>query len=300
MKTGKVKTINKANFQILNRIHEASGLSDFWLGGSTTYRKAAIEAGFNLKQSDYDLAIIGGLKEFSNTIKMLRKSDFFITKSRPFYLKFNKSFEIMASRGDILLDIAIIKDLSHWGHFNWESIFWHFPSGEIHDPYGGLKALKEKNFLPIISPAEENPFILASRFAKLCARFNIDFCSNKQLFNFAEDISKRILKWRAKDFFHGKYAKGYGYFYILQAILTASKRSRFISDLRRVGIFEAMFPEISEDISFKSDTAKKIGKAKNIKDMVLALESSLDEFPYTLKKLKKRFEIISGRLEKVK
>lgn len=169
MKSGKAKIISKENFQILNRIHKASGLSDFWLGGSTTYRDIAVDMGFNFKHNDYDLAIIGSFKKLNNTIRLLKENNFTITKKRPYYLKFNKAFQIMAMKGDIILDIAIVKYISHLGHFNWESIFWHFPSGLIYDPYNGLDALKEKKLLPIILATEENPFILASRFAKLCA-----------------------------------------------------------------------------------------------------------------------------------
>ncbi|MEK6841181.1 MAG: hypothetical protein AABX45_01135, partial [Nanoarchaeota archaeon] len=78
------------------------------------------------------------------------------------------------------------------------------------------------------------------------------------------------------------------------------KRLQFISDLRKVKLLEAMFPEISKDVSFKSYTDEEIEKAKNVKHIIIALESSLDELPREFKKLKKRFEIISDRLEKEK
>lgn len=298
MKAGKAKIISKENFQILNRIHEESGLSDFWLGGSTTYRDIAVDMGFDFKHNDYDLAVIGSFKKLNDTIKILKENNFTITKKRSYYLKFNKAFQIMAMKGDIILDIAIVKDISHLGHFNWESIFWHFPSGEIYDPYNGLDALKEKKLLPIILATEENPFILASRFAKLCAYFEVDFIKNKQLFHFAKNLSMEITRWNAKDFFHGKYAKGHGYFNMLGAILMAPKRLQFIYDLKEAELFEAMFPEISKSVSFKSDTVKKIEKAKNVQDIVFALESTLEESPKMLKKFKKRLEIISDRLEK--
>lgn len=300
MKAGKAKIISKENFQILNRIHKASGLSDFWLGGSTTYRDIAVDMGFDFKHNDYDLAVMGSFKKLNDTIKLLKEKNFTITKKRPYYLKLNKAFQIMAMKGDVVLDIAIVKDISHLGHFNWESIFWHFPSGKIYDPYNGLDALKEKKLLPIILVTEENPFILASRFAKLCACFEVDFIKNKQLFYFAENLSKEITKWDGENFFHGEYAKGHGYFNMLQAILMAPKRIQFISDLRKTELLEAMFPEISKDISLKSDTVKKIEKAKNVRGIVIALESILKESPKMLKKFKKRLEIISDRLEKEK
>lgn len=300
MKARKVKTINKANFQILNLIHNVSGLSDFWLGGSTTYRDIAFDMGFDFKHNDYDLAVIGSFKKLNDTIKILKENNFIITKKRPYYLKFNKAFQIMAVKGNIILDIAIVKDISHLGHFNWESIFWHFPSGEIYDPYSGLDSLKKKKLLPVILATEENPFILASRFAKLCAYFKVDFIKNKQLFHFAKSLSMEITRWNAKDFFHGKYAKGHGYFNMLGAILVAPKRLKFVYDLREAELLEAMFPEISKNISFKSDTIKKIEKAKSVQDIVFALESTLEESPKMLKRFKKRLEIISDRLEKEK
>ena len=162
----------------------------------------------------------------------------------------------------------------------------------------GLDALKKKKLLPIILATEENPFILASRFAKLCAYFEINFIKNKQLFYFAKNLSMEITRWNAKDFFHGKYAKGHGYFNMLAAILIAPKRLQFIYDLREAELLEAMFPEIGKSVSFKSDTVKKIEKAKNVQSIVFALESTLEESPKMLKKFKKRLEIISDRLKK--
>src|SRR3989344_8336474 len=184
MKAGKAKTVSKENFQILHRIHKESGLSDFWLGGSTTYRDIAVDMGFDFKHNDYDLAVIGSFKKLNDTIKILQENNFTITKKRPYYLKFNKAFQIMATKGDIILDIAIVKNITHLGHFNWESIFWHFPSGEIYDPYNAQKSIKQKKLVPVISSKEENPLILTSRFVKICARFNIDFCKDKRLYKF--------------------------------------------------------------------------------------------------------------------
>jgi len=298
MKAGKAKTVSKENFQILHRIHKESGLSDFWLGGSTTYRDIAVDMGFDFKHNDYDLAVIGSFKELNDTIKILQENNFTITKKRPYYLKFNKAFQIMATKGDIILDIAIVKNITHLGHFNWESIFWYFPSGEIYDPCNGLDSLKKKKLLPIILATEENPFILASRFAKLCACFEVDFIKNKKLFHFAKNLSIEITRWNAKDFFHGKYAKGHGYFNMLRAILMAPKRLQFISDLREVKLLDAMFPEISKSVPFNSDTVRKIERAKDVQGIVFALESALEESPKMLKGLKKRLEIISDRLGK--
>ena len=297
MKTIKIKTINKRDFQRLNRIHKESGVSNFWIIGSTTYRKIAMDMGFYFKHNDYDMAIIGGFKKNNNILKILKENGFFITKDRIYYVKFNKAYQIMAKKGKFLLDIVIVKNISHLGHFNWESIFWHFPSGLIYDPFDALDALRKKELIPTISAAEENPFILASRFAKLCARFDVDFYKDKRLFNFAKNISERVNKWNSKNFFHGIYAKEHSYFNTLQSILIAKKRRRFILDLQKTKLLQAMFPEINKYVPFKPGVIKKIEKAKNVKDIVLAIEFSIGEFPGMFKKIKKRFEIISDRLE---
>ena len=292
----KNKTVNKKDFRILSKISKKSGLSDFWIGGSTTYREAAMCMGFNFKNNDYDVAVIGGFGKYKNVLEILEKNGFTIIKNRPYYLKFHKAFQTMAVKENILLDIAIVTDISQLGHFNWESIFWHFPSGEIHDLYNAIDAMKSKKLLPIISVDKENPFILSSRFAKLCARFHIDFIKDKRLCKFAKDLSVQIATWDSKDYFHGKYAKGHGYFNTLQAIVISSGRTNFISNLMKVGIFQALFPEINKNIIYKPEVVKKIQKSKNVKDIVSAMEFSLRESSYSLKKFKKRLEVISDRL----
>ncbi len=289
---------NKSDLRILKRIAKESGLVEFWLGGSITYHKAAKDIGIIFDCKDYDLAIKGDEKEYNATKQILKKYGFQIVKDRPYYLKFKKAYQIIAKRGLIHLDIAIVNELSYLGHFNWECIFWHFPSGELYDPYNALNAIKQKRLIPIISPEEENPLILTSRFAKLCARFDIDFCKDKKLCAFAKSLTKLIRKWNTIDSFHGIYAREHAYFGMLQAILRAKERKIFIERLQKSGILNAMFPEISQKLKTSNKVIKGIETATTPEEIVKYLRCFLKDDKKELQHLDKRLALISNRLRK--
>ena len=178
--------ITNNEYSILKRIAQQTGFGEFWLGGSATYRKAAKKFGVNFKLDDYDLAIEIKTEKPKNVLKKLMARGFKIIKNRPYYLKFQKAYQIIASKNLMRLDIALVQHLLDLAHFNWESIFWHYPSGQIYDPYDALIAIKKKELIPLVYPHQENPFILTARFLKMCARFNIDFWHNAELRQFAK------------------------------------------------------------------------------------------------------------------
>ena len=126
----------EVDIKILKRISEESGINKFWLGGSVPYLNEAKKIGVKFNIKDYDLAIIGGEKEFKNTKEILKKNNFEIIQARPYFLKFKKIFQIVAKKKGIILDIAILEKLDYLGHFNWESIFWEFPAGILYDQIG--------------------------------------------------------------------------------------------------------------------------------------------------------------------
>lgn len=287
--------VSRKNFSILKHISQKSGLDEFWLGGSITYKEVAEKLGIKFKINDYDLAIIGGVKKFQDVLKILKSKNFSIARHRTYYLKFNRVFQIIASKKSIRLDIAIVKYINYLGHFNWESIFWHFPSGNIYDPYNAVYALSKKKLLLVVSINEENPFILASRLLNLCARFNINFCKNKNLFSFLDALSKKIKSWRHRDYFHSVYAREHAYFNIFQAIIKSNNRYLFIKNIQKAGILEAVFPELKK-LVIPSNLNKKLKNNSSVKDLISFFENSLSDKPKKLKSFLKRLEIISSRL----
>ncbi|MDP6642313.1 MAG: hypothetical protein QGF74_02970 [Candidatus Nanoarchaeia archaeon] len=289
----------KSDLIILKRIARESGLEEFWLGGSVVYNKIAKDMGVTFDYKDYDLAVKGGEKEYSSVKQKLKEHRFRIIKSHPYYLKFKKVFQIIAEKKSIHLDIVVLDELYYWGHFNFEYIFWHFPSTDVYDPYNALDAIKQKNLIPIISPRNENPFILTSRFVKLCARFNIDFINNKKLCSFAKSLARLIKEWNNKDPFHGKYAKEHAYFGMLQAILRSKKRKLFIERLQKSGILNAMFPEISKKLKTSNSIIKGIETAKSPEDVVRILRHLLKDDRKELQHFNKRLISISNRLQKI-
>jgi hypothetical protein len=287
--------VNKKQFLILEHISEKSGLTEFWLGGSVTYRDVAKFLGVNFETNDYDLAVIGGEEKFKSVLKTLLSNNFSIVREEPYYLKFNKVFQIIAVKKFIHLDIAIVKDINYLGHFNWESIFWHFPSGRVYDPYNSIEALKKKKLVPVISVEGENPFILASRFLNLCARFNIDFCKNKKLFSFSRSLSKRIKLWRHKSYFHKVYAREHSYFNIFRAIIKSANPRLFIQKMRKAGLLEAIFPELNELI-IPSILNKKLKDCQSVKEVIHLIEQILSAKPQKLNNFQDRIKIIYKRL----
>ena len=261
-----------------------------------TYKGIAEDLGVRFKINDYDLAFIGDVKKFKSILRILKLRKFSIIKSRPYYLKLNEAFQIVASKRLMHLDIAVVKDINHLGHFNWESILWHFPSGRIYDPYDSVNALRKRKLLPTCSINEENPFILASRLVNLCARFNIDFCRDKNLLPFLKALSKKIKSWKRKDYFHGVYAREHASFNIFRAIVKSHDCYRFIKGLQRAGLLEAIFPELKR-LTVPSNLNKKLRGDADIKGIIRFFEHSLSNEPKKLADFRKRLEIISGRLK---
>ncbi len=287
----------KLKLEILNQIAKETGLKEFWLGGSATYHKAAKDIGISFNYDDYDLAVKGGEKEYISLIKKLKEHQFRIVKNRTYYLKFRKVFQIIAEKDLMHLDIAIVNDLSDLGHFNFESIFWHFPSGETYDPYNALKDIRQKKLNLIISPKNENPFILTSRFVKLCARFDIDFTKNKKLLLLSYELASLMKKWKSEDSFHGKYAKEHAYFGIVQAILRSRNRKKFIRILNKSKILNAIFPEISEKLE-TSNNLSGIEDAKSPGEVIRCLQKFIINDEKKFYSLNKKIISISNRLEK--
>lgn len=287
--------VNRKQFLILKHISEKSGLTEFWLGGSMTYMDTAKILGVYFETNDYDLAIIGGEKKFRSVLKTLRSNNFSIVRKEPYYLKFNKIFQIIAVKKPIHLDIAIVKNINYLGHFNWESIFWHFPSGQIYDPYNSIEALKKKKLIPVISVEEENPFILASRFLNLCARFNIDFCKNKKLFSFSKLLSEKIKSWKHESYFHNVYAKEHSYFNIFRAMIKSTNPRLFIQKMRKAGLLEAIFPELNELI-IPPSLNKELKSCQSVKEMIHLIEQILSANPKKLSNFQDRIKIINKRL----
>ena len=288
----------KSRLETLKNIAQESGIEEFWLGGSNTYHQTAKNMKIIFNCEDYDLAIKGNKKEYILIKQKLKEHGFKIIKSGSYYLKLKKVFQIVSEKKSMRLDIAIINNLSYLGHFNFEFIFWHFPSGEVYDPYNAIKAIRQKELVPIISPRNENPFILTSRFVKLCARFDIDFINNEYLYSFAKKLANAIKKWNATDLFHGKYAKEHAYFGMIQSILRSKERKAFIEKLQKSGILDAMFPEISKKLEISSDLIIGVETAKNPKELVECLQQFLKGDKNELSLLNKRFKLISNRLGK--
>ena len=143
--------LTKSDQRTLGRIAAESGLKEFWLGGSHTYLRVAREIGVMFRPADYDLAIKGSTKIYELTKQNLKANNFEIIKSRPYYLKFNKAFQIVAKKGLMNLDIAVVNNLHYLAHFDIESIFWHFPSGKLYDHYNSLDVIKQRKIIPTIS-----------------------------------------------------------------------------------------------------------------------------------------------------
>lgn len=290
----KVKT--KINLNLLDKISKESGLTKFWLGGSIPYFNEAKKIGINFEINDYDLAILGGESEFKEYKEILKKNGFEIIKERPYYLKFKKIFQIIAKKNNLLLDIAILNKLDYLGHFNWECIFWEFPSKTIYDPYNSLKTISKRKLKMIISPREENPLILTSRFLKICARFNLNFYNDKKLNSLSKNLAKRVKNWSSDDPFQGEYAKEHSYFGFFESIRRSTNKIEFIKNLEETGILRAFFPEIQRKISWEKIKFKNIS-LERIQEIIYFFRKEIIE-KEKLSEFDKKINLISKRLEK--
>jgi hypothetical protein len=96
-------SLTKSDQRVLNKIAAESGLKEFWLGGSFTYLRPAKDIGVIFRPTDYDLAIKGDMRVYEVTKQNLKGNSFDIVKSRPYYLKFKKAFQIVARKGSMHL-----------------------------------------------------------------------------------------------------------------------------------------------------------------------------------------------------
>lgn len=289
------KIKNEINPTLLDKLSDETGIKKFWLGGSIPYFNEAKKIGVNFEINDYDLAILGGESEFKKYKKILKKKGFEIIKERPYYLKFNKIFQIIAKKKGLNLDIAILKKLDYLGHFNWECIFWEFPSKKIYDPHNSLKTISKRELKMIISPKEENPFILTSRFLKICARFNLNFYNDKKLNLLSKNLAKHVKKWDSNDSFQGKYAKEHSYYGLLESIRRSKNKIEFIKNLDQTGILRAFFPEIKrrifwEKIKLKNNSLEEIQKIIYLFREELIEKEKLSGFDKKIKLISKRIE----------
>jgi hypothetical protein len=287
---------NKINLNLLDKISKEGGLKKFWLGGSIPYFNEAKKIGIRFEVNDYDLAILGGKREFEYCKKTLRRKGFEIIKARPYYLKFKKIHQIMAKKKNFLLDIAVLEKLDYLGHFNWECIFWEFPSKKIYDPYNSLKTISKRELRMVISPKEENPLILTSRFLKICARFNLNLHNDKRLNLLAKNLAKLVKKWDSKDYFHGEYAREHSYYGLFESIRRANNKREFIKQLEITGILKAFFPEIKKEIVWEKFELKN-NSLKQIQDIVSFFRQNLVEETKSLE-FDKKINLISKRLKK--
>lgn len=288
--------ISAKNYALLKYLAGVSNFNEFWLGGSATYQEAAGQTGVSFLLDDYDLAFEAGGETSTSVLRKLKSKGFSVSKKRCYYLKFKKAYQIVAFKNSTCLDIAFVERLSDLGHFNWESIFWHYPSGMLFDPYKALDTFRNKQLRPIILPNEENPFILTARFLKLCARFKLDFSNDVVLANFAKELAANLRSWNSNDEFHGKYAREHGYYGVLKGVLRAENRSQFLTNMAKSHILQAMFPEINDTALCKIISSKKLQQASKVSDLTCLLENSLGELPLAHESLRKSFDIISERI----
>jgi len=289
------KVKNKVNPTLLDKISKETSIKKFWLGGSIPYFNEAKKSGVNFEINDYDLAILGGKSEFREYKKILKKNGFEITKARPYYLKFKKTYQIVAKKKNLNLDIAILKRLEYMGHFNWECIFWEFPSKKIYDPYNSLKTISKRELKMIISSKEENPLILTSRFLKICARFNLDFYNNKRLNLLSKNLAKQVKKWNSNDPFQGKYAKEHSYYNLFESIRRSANKIEFIKNLQGSEILRAFFPELKRKIFWEK--IKLNTSLKKIQEIISLFREELIE-KEKLPEFDNKINLISKRLKK--
>lgn len=290
------KMKNNINFNILDKISKETGIKKFWLGGSVPYFNEAKKIGVNFDIKDYDLAILGGEKEFIKYKKILKENGFKIIKERPYYLKFKKIFQIIAKKENLNLDIAILKNLDYLGHFNWECIFWEFPSKKIYDPYNSLKTISKKELKIVISLKEENPLILTSRFLKICARFNLNFNNDKRLNLLSKNLAKQVKQWDSNDPFQGKYAKEHSYYGLFESIRRSENKIKFIKNLKKTGILSAFFPEMKRRIFLKKIKLKNTSLEKIQEIVSLFREEFIEK--EKLPEFDNKINLISKRMKK--
>ncbi|HMO02602.1 MAG TPA: hypothetical protein PKD37_03715 [Oligoflexia bacterium] len=265
--------LNQRELTFLTRIVECTKLNEFWLTGSTTYRGTAQKIGIQFPRSDYDLVIKGDRLVYQQCLKSLKDLGFQILYDRPFYCKFNLVHQLVMIRAECKFDIAIVPDFDFkvFGHFNFECIFWHFPSGSILDPFNGLDFMLKRRLIPIIRSNQENPYLFIGRLTKLCSRFQIDVNQDKVLSKLARELAEIVHIWSPPNEFHSKYARESCIGSIARSILGASDRCAFIDQFNRVGILNAVFNGINpEDLS-----CERINSAETIGDILSTFESSI-------------------------
>lgn len=290
--------LRKNKRDLLRKIARKTKLIDFWLGGSVVYYDVARRIGIRFSLHDYDLAIVGSGDHdtVARTRAALLAQRFKIERDKPYYLKFQKVRQIIASKGSFVVDIAIVNKLSDLGHFDWESIFWHYPSATIHDPYGALKTMVKRKLRPVVQPNDENPFLLVARFLKLCARFNISFDEDKILLRFSKKLASYIRVWRSTGQFHDAYARGHGYTGFFQAILRAKDKKVFITRLHKIGILGALFPELDRAALLKDSTMREIKRSKTVGELATQLEKVVRvSRPLELPSFRKKIRLIQWR-----
>jgi len=248
---------------ILEEIHNVLNIDDFIFYGG-----AIIDLIINNKLpiNDYDIAIqTKDKKVISEVIKNLEINNYKILEKIRYYKNIDiELIVIYASRGNMSLDIAFMKDVTIVGQFSINSLYCKYPEKIVIDKYNAIEDIKNKK-IKLIRKEKENPYILLSIIMKLSSKYSIDldYFENKKVVKFFIEKAKY---WDHKSFFHNKLARASAISSLLRSIIRSKNKYKTFLAFKNTGIIDLLLPEVNNilnkdsfnNVKTKSDLIKEI------------------------------------------
>lgn len=278
--------------KFIRGIHNIIGEDRFILYGSSPID---LLLNTNIKIHDLDIAIEGINKyRVRKCREKIKREGFEILEPfRKYYIHKNKKvILIYAKNNRWFLDIAFLNNLSLIGHFNIETLFFRYPQNDYIDKFDALKGIKEKKIIPIRNLNAENPYLLLSRFLRLCSKYNISLTrhNHKKILLF---LKTKIQQWKITSSFHKSV-----YISCLSSLLKSIIQSRnkkiFFQNLSDTSVFKIIFPELNRILNIhKNKIIKEVQKVETKLDIIVLFDKYLTplerrSFKSKIRKLKMR------------
>ncbi len=242
-------------------ISNVLGITTFTIYGGTI---AEALVNHRLSKNDVDVAIKGKSKKIIlKCIFSLIKNQFEITYPYLEYTiyKNEKVIIVKARKKELFLDLTFMHDPDKVGLFDGETVYYDWPKKKFIDKYNTVLAIKNKSFKFIRAPGSENPYLVSSRFIRLCSKYNASLLAKEH-----KPIIKRIGEEFSKMSRHSNNPAQQLSLVsaVLTSIIRAKKKKLFIAEMVESQILKNCLPKIHHALVMLHADSTKIEKIKKI------------------------------------
>ena len=227
----------------------------------------------NTKFNDLDIAIKKTNKREMNNLKekLVKKGFKVLISLREYTVQKTKKVYLMYAKNEKLsLDICFLDDFELApGPFNLDNLYCRYPELDFVDNLNSIDGITKKIIIPTRSLQSENPYLLLSRFIRLCSKYKIYPLETSENKNIFLEIKKEIES--------GKYSNNSDQFAscidsIIKSILESENRRKFIENIVNGGIIGKTMPELHRSLKLAVGlNYNNLNRVDNKKNLIILL-----------------------------